>query len=72
MSDDLNSSQGFVYVARSGRLHFGLTHSAGLDRLSQAWIIVSAARHIGPFRDRPHAQKVVRSGSQQLNTGLPG
>ena len=41
-----------------------------LDRLNQARVIVSPARRIDPFRDRPHAQKVIRRGLQQLNADL--
>jgi len=33
-----------------------------LNRLNQARVIVSPARHIDSFRDRPHAQKVIRRG----------
>ena len=35
-----------------------------LDGLNQARILVSLARHIDPFRDRPHAQKAVWRSSE--------
>ena len=44
----------------------------GLDGLNQARVIVFQARHIDPFRDRPHALKVNRRGLQELCTGLSG
>jgi hypothetical protein len=42
------------------------------DGFNQARVIVSSARNIDPCRDRPHAQYIVRRGSQEFNTGLSG
>jgi len=51
-----------------------LAHSNGfiLDRLNQAWVIISPAREIDPLRNWPHAQQIVWSGPQKLNASRSG
>jgi hypothetical protein len=43
-----------------------------LDRLNQTTIIISTARHVDTFRDRPYTQKVIWCGPQQLDACLSG
>lgn len=46
------------------------TNELIFDGLNQARVVISTARHIDLFRDQPHAQKVIRCWSQQLEAGL--
>ena len=62
---------GLVETTHSGR-GGSLINGAVLDRLNQARVIVSPARHIDPFRDRPDAQEAIWREPQQLDTGLSG
>ena len=50
-----------------------LDNGVALNGLNQAQVIVSSARHIDPFRDRPHAQQKVNwRGPQAFDpTGSP-
>jgi hypothetical protein len=41
-----------------------LAFDNGIDGFNQSRVIISPARHIDPFRDRPHAQKIVRRRPQ--------
>jgi hypothetical protein len=52
--------------------HLALGNGLVFDGLNQTRVIVSPARHIDPFRDRPHAQKVIRRRPQQLDAALSG
>jgi len=58
----------FELVCRRFR-RLGISLTPGL---CQARVIVSPARDIDALRDRPHAQKVIWRGPQQLDTGLSG
>ncbi len=49
-----------------------LAFGAGFERLNQAWVIIPDASLIDPLRYRLHAQKDIRRGPQELDTGLSG
>ena len=60
-------------IGNAGTPAKALVRSDGvvLDRFNRARVIISPARHIGPFRYRPHAQNVIWRRPQQLDAAFP-